>query len=80
MNKLLYDAYGTGMAIAMAVALVLLLITLIMTAVYFREDLRQWASHRVNLFLYRMQPIWSDTEDECPEWADHDKWVQSLHV
>lgn len=79
MIKLMYDLYGTGMALAMEVALILVTATLIMTVLYFLEDIKQWLSPRVNLFLYKMQPIWSDAEDECPEWADYDKWIQSLH-
>lgn len=77
MIHLMYEAYGMGMAIATAVALVLTMGTIILTAIYFREDIRSRMSHKLNLFLFGFEGF-ADEEDKCPEWADEELWKESL--
>lgn len=79
MVQLMYKAYGPGVAFVFSIALVMTIATIILTVMYFREDLRKWMSRKLEAWLYGMQNIFYDNEPECPDWADPDKWRQSLH-
>lgn len=79
MINLMYQAYGPGVAFVFSIALILTVATLVLTFLYFRKDLRLWMSRRLERWLYGMQSYWFDYEPECPDWADPDKWQQSLH-
>lgn len=79
MIQIMYQAYGPGVAFVFSVALFLTVATLILTFLYFRKDLRKWMSRKLENWLYGMQSVFYDHEEECPDWADPEKWQQSLH-
>lgn len=79
MVHLMYQAYGPGVAFVFSIALLLTVATIVLTFLYFRQDLRTWMSKRLERWLYGHHLYWFDQETECPDWADPEKWQQSLH-
>ena len=79
MVQLMYKAYGPGVAFVFSIALVMTVATIVLTVLYFRKDLRKWMSQKLETWLYGMQNVFYDYEKECPDWADPEKWQQSLH-
>ena len=77
MYSIISNLYGADVALAFSVAMILLIATTIFSLIFFRHDISESLSHRLNMWTYRMQTIWQDTEPECPDWADPVKWHKS---
>ena len=65
------------MAVLTSIAAAVTAIYLTLVYLYYRQDIKARLGHALNIWIYRMQAVWEDTEPDCPEWADPLKWRQS---
>ena len=77
MVELIRSQYGNAVAVFFSVALAMSAAFVSLVCLYYREDIKARLSHNLNMWIYRMQTVWQDTEPECPEWADPVRWRQS---